>query len=193
MKKNKGYTLVELLVVIAIMAILSGLAVVSIGLIYKAKIKDGMQVFNSQLSNTWLRTKSTASGAKSMYAEMEWSKNGFTYRIVDSSGEKSNTTLKKWSNAVEWKNLKISYTPESESQKMNGYGNDEKKWYIQFDKATGAVIKGAGTYEFINSQGTVAGTIYLDATTGNHYSVVKDGSGSSSSSSVSASYSVSKK
>lgn len=191
-KNNKGYTLVEMLVVIAIMAILSGLAAVSIGLIYKAKIRDGMQVFNSQLSNTWLRTKSTATNATSMYAEMEWSADGFTYKIIDSSGgEKSSTVLKKWTNSVVWmNNLMVSYKPESTAQEQSGYGDSDKKWYIQFDKATGAVLKGAGAYEFSNADGDVVGVIYLDSATGNHYSVVKNNTGSGSN--ISA-YSVSKK
>ena len=186
MKKNKGYTLVEMLVVIAIMAILSGLAAVSLGLIYKAKVRDGMQVFNSQLSNTWLRTKSTASKSDSMYAEMSWVADGFEYKIYNDGTEKCSATIKKWTNSVAWgNNLKVSYTPSDPSQLETGYGDSVKKWYIRFDKSTGSVIRGAGTYEFTGNDGNVVGTIYLDATTGNHYSVIKDSSSSA--------YSVSKK
>ncbi len=184
MKKNKGYTLVEMLVVIAIMAILSGLAAVSIGLIYKAKVRDGIQSFNSQLSNTWLRTKSTSSKGM-MYAEMEWEDKGFTYTVIDKSSgtatTKDSAMINKWTRTMDWQTSKISYVPSDSSQLKSGYGDTNKKWYIEFDKSTGAVTYGAGEYIFYMADGSVAGRIYLDKTTGNHFSVDYDGSASNGS------------
>ena len=100
-RSNKGYSLVELLIVIAIMAILSGVAVVSVGLIKQARARDADQL-------------------------------------------------------------------------ESGYGNDKGtdgsgQWYIKFDKATGAVLKGAGKYVFTDTKGDLVSTVYLDAATGNHY------------------------
>lgn len=49
-KDNKGYSLVELLIVLAIMAVLSGLAVVTWNIVYKAKCQAGANNFNSEVN-----------------------------------------------------------------------------------------------------------------------------------------------
>ena len=177
MEKNKGYTLIEMIIVIAIMAILSGLAVVSLNLISKARARDAVQTFNSQLSNLWLRTKSTAATQKSMRAvlenchEADEDDRNYVFTISDSTvndagatiwQDEDTTTLKKWD-----KYITIEYTasPTGQMPTENATG----KWIIQFDKATGAVVKGAGTYAFKDKSGSVIATVHLDAVTGNHY------------------------
>lgn len=181
-RSNKGYTLVELLIVIAIMAILSGVAVVSVGLIKQARARDAVQSFNSQLTSAWLQTKAMGEKQDSMYMKVVRNGKQADYTIslydgstkkdlsggtVDNNGhvtaETGNVTLSKY--------VTITYTPSDKSQLEKNYGNDKDsgKWYIKFDKATGAALRGAGKYVFTDTKGDLVSTVYLDAATGNHY------------------------
>ncbi len=184
-RSNKGYSLVELLIVIAIMAILSGVAVVSVGLIKQARARDAVQSFNSQLTSAWLQTKAIGEKQDSMYMKVVRNGNQADFTIslydgttkkdlsggtVDNNGhvtaETGNITLSKY--------ITITYTPSDANQLESGYGNDKGtdgsgQWYIKFDKATGAVLKGAGKYVFTDTKGDLVSTVYLDAATGNHY------------------------
>ncbi len=165
MKKNKGYTLVEMLIVLAIMAILSGLAAVSVGLIRKAKIQDAITSFDSQLTNLWIQTKSMAAKQKSMYAELKLAgdhANGdgiYTFTISDpEAGTTETQTYDKWDKYVD-----IIYDGTEFDN------NTSVK--IQFDKSTGAVVSGngAGDYVFQDKAGNVVATIHVDRITGSHY------------------------
>lgn len=159
MKKNKGYTLVEMLIVLAIMAILSGLAVVSVGLIRKAKIQDAITSFDSQLTNLWMLTKSTSSGRMTMNGEFRRTqKDGrYVYEFVinDGTTEVSKTVYSTWNRYVD-----VAYEGN----------NVDTPVELQFDKSTGGVVSGSGDYTF-----------YIDKNSNNKYdsSSGKDGSGSS--------------
>lgn len=182
MNKNKGYTLIEMIIVIAIMAILSGVAAATFSLISKAKAQDAVTTFNSQLSYSWLQTKATGTKQKSMYAlikgpakdigDSDFDRGGdcdYTFQLYDNdstgaSKVKETSTFKAWA-----KYVTITYTPESSSQATAGFGDSKSGFVIRFDKASGAVLKGAGSYTFKDAKGNLVATIYLDATTGHHY------------------------
>ena len=167
MKRNKGYTMIEMIIVITIMAILSGLAAVSVGLIRKAKIQDAVTTFDSQLTNLWMSTKSISSDQKTMKAQLtlESSTDSITgaaqqvyvWKITDGTTEVSKTTYDKW-----YKYVTIKY---------KGAECDTTGWTIQFDKSTGAVVagNGSGDYVFEDKSGKEVATVHLDAVTGNHY------------------------
>lgn len=182
MNKNKGYSLVELLIVVAIMAILCGLAAVSVGVIKKARAQEAVQTFNSQLSNIWLQTKSVASTQDSMYAEIVENANneGYVMKLYDlvggtvvdknisgnSMNNDGNVTV---TNGVTInKYVTITYTPTVGDASQDD-DNITGKFIIKFDKSTGAVLRGAGTYDFQDTTGSVIATVHLDAVTGNHY------------------------
>lgn len=57
MKKNSGYTLIELIIVIAIMAILSGMAFVTLGIIKQAKCSAAAAELDNQMASIWIKTK----------------------------------------------------------------------------------------------------------------------------------------
>ena len=157
-KNNKGYTLVEMLIVLAIMAILSGLAVVSVGLMRKAKIQDAITTFDSQLTNLWMMTKATASDQKSMKGTWSVDADGvYILTVADKTTTVSTTKYENWS-----KYVTITY---------NGNACEVSGFDIQFDKSTGAVVsgKGAGDYVFMDKAGKKVATVHLDAITGNHY------------------------
>ena len=61
-KVNKGYTLVEMIIVIAIMAILSGMAAYTYGIVKMAKCNAAVDTFNNQLSSLWIKTKALSQG-----------------------------------------------------------------------------------------------------------------------------------
>lgn len=57
MKKDKGYTLIEVIIVIAIMAILSGMAFVTLSIIRQAKANAASASLDNQITNLWVQTK----------------------------------------------------------------------------------------------------------------------------------------
>lgn len=170
MKKNKGYTLIEMIIVIAIMAILAGLSAVSLSLMSKGKEQEAVTTFNSQLNSIMLKTKAIGTAQKNMYAVFkESTDNNYLLEVYDKDASgtvklKDSVLLKRWS-----KYITITYTSEGTDQIQSGYGDSSTGFYIMFDKSTGAVLKGAGSYTFKNKKGDTVATIYLDPATGNHY------------------------
>ena len=61
-KKNKGYTMIEMIIVIAIMAILSGMAFVTLGIIQQAKCNAAATSLDSQIGSLWIKTKALSQG-----------------------------------------------------------------------------------------------------------------------------------
>ena len=165
MKKNKGYTLIEMLIVLAIMAILSGLAAVSVGLIRKAKIQDAITTFDSQLSNLWMQTKAVSSKQQSMYGELAIKDGEYTFIINDSGSAIATEKYERWSKYID---LDYVGTDGTSISFTDGSTSSVK---IQFDKATGGVVgsRGAGDYIFKDKSGKVVATVHLDPITGNHY------------------------
>ena len=56
-KNNKGYSLVEMIICIAVIAILSGVAMVTVSLIHSAKAKEASVSFTSELSDIAIKSK----------------------------------------------------------------------------------------------------------------------------------------
>jgi prepilin-type N-terminal cleavage/methylation domain-containing protein len=166
--KNKGYSLVEMLIVIAIMAVLSGLSAVSVNLISKAKCQDAVQSFDSQLSNLWLQTKSTAGSQKIMYMELEKNATGSCYQVTiyeDTGSAKETTVLE--GNPERSRKCRVRiYYREKETDSYVEITSSKK---IKFDKSTGAVLEGAGEYKFTDLSGKKVASVYLNEMTGNHY------------------------
>ncbi|MBO5087895.1 MAG: prepilin-type N-terminal cleavage/methylation domain-containing protein [Lachnospiraceae bacterium] len=201
MKKNKGYTLVEMLIVIAIMAIVSGMAFVTIGIIYQAKYNAAIDSLNTQIDSLWVKTKALSQGRiqilghdsvadssdiKSIYplcmmlkenTEDDDVKDGCYELIL--GYEDGNNFVEKEVVSVLTNIININYKPSSASQKhpkltkestkVNGETNEStSQILLEFNKSDGSVKYGAGTYEIIYND-RIVGTVYLDATTGNHY------------------------
>ena len=64
MKNNKGYTLIEAIIVIAIMAILAGMAFVTLNVVHQAKYNAAINTFENELSSLWIKTKALSQGKK---------------------------------------------------------------------------------------------------------------------------------
>lgn len=192
MKTNKGYTLVEMMIVIAIMAILTGLAVVTIGIIKDARCTAAVDTFQNQVSSLWIKTKAV-SQSKTQSSPMNSADPQSTYplcmyieRNTDSSDSiKDNSYqvfigytdgsnfIEKESVATMTELITIQYTGEAVQMHPMTVIQDGvvESVLIQFSKSDGSVDYGAGTYKFISGadgdENEVA-TVYLDAITGNH-------------------------
>ena len=187
MKKNKGYTLIEMIIVIAIMAILTGVAVVTIGIIKDARCTAAVNSFQSQVSALWIKTKALSQG--SVQANPTGSEASDKYPLCmqivknsDSSddvkdgayeiilGYYDNSTFhKKETVAVLTEIIDIEYTPVGTEHPLNSYDGDYiTSAVIQYNKSDGSVTYGAGTYKVMYNDRSF-GSIYIDKISGNHY------------------------
>jgi len=64
MKKNSGYTLIEFIIVLAIMAVLSGMAFVTLGIIKEAKCSAAASELDNQMASIWIKTKALSQSRK---------------------------------------------------------------------------------------------------------------------------------
>lgn len=186
MKKNEGYTLIEMIIVIAIIAILAGASFVTLGIINQARCSAATSTLSDEMGALLVKTKAiseakkTSAGALCMKLEYNdtakqvgsvYVKKG-SYSVFLGYYDGSTFTYRPDANTLEAtipKLVTIEYAPDSPDQKpaaIAGFG--EKDILIQYDKATGAVRYGAGTYT-IKCNDKKYATVYLDKATGNHY------------------------
>lgn len=191
MKNNKGYTLIETLIVLAIMAILTGVAFITIGVINEAKYNSAINTFENQLSNLWVQTKALSQGkeqtnptstdANAIYplAMLLRLNEDSTDDIKDGSYElifgydQSGSFVEKETVAVLPHIISIEYVPSTVTQSHGthtvcGYNGAATSVFIKFNKSDGSVEYGAGSYRVIYDN-KVVGTVYIDRITGNHY------------------------
>lgn len=179
MKNNKGYTLIEMVIVIAIMAILTGVSVVTIGVIKEAKVNAAINTIENQMSSLWIKTKALSqskvqssplsSGEAGTYPlcmmiekntdDSDDVKDG-SYQLI-LGYEAGSGFVDKEVVATLTDYISIVYTDSAGVELTDSI-------VIQFNKSNGSVVKGAGTYNIIYND-KVFGTIYLDGVTGNHY------------------------
>lgn len=193
MKKQKGYTLVEMLIVLAIMAILSTFAVVSVGIINKARYNAAISNFKSQLSGLSVITKATAQapsitpsgdmvseplcmrlyqdkGKEVYYLELGYrTSSGFEAKYVR-DGVSESVAKQNHDLLVFPRFVGITYTESRTGQEntlasTSDTSDMESVTLIEFNKSDGSVRYGAGEFEF-NFKGTPVGTVVLDEYTG---------------------------
>lgn len=187
MKKNKGYTLIEMLIVIAIMAILAGVAVVTIGIIKNARCTAAVNSFQNQVSSLWIKTKAISQGSvqASPTGKDASDKYPLCMRILKNSDSGDDVKdgayelilgyntgsgfEEKETVAVLTDIININYTPVGDQHTLNTYdGNNITSAIIQFNKSDGSVVYGAGTYNIMYNNRTF-GSIHIDRISGNHY------------------------
>lgn len=182
MKKNNGYTLVELIIVIAIMAILSGMSFVTINIIKQARYNAAISTLSNQMGSLLVKTRALSEAKdgplcmKIQYNEDEVNLSDGTYLRPGSYtltlGYHNGTSfVEKESGKIEASLpniVKLKYTSDDKTSCDIAGLDESNNMIIEFDKATGGVRYGAGSYQVIYN-GRVVGTVNLDATTGNHY------------------------
>lgn len=189
MKNNKGYTLIEMIIVIGIMAILTGVAVVTIGIIKDARCTAAVNSFQSQVSALWIKTKAISQGSVQSDSEKTSSDVEAVYPLcmqilknTDSSDDVKDGAYEmilgyctdagfqeKETVAVLTEIIDIQYSPVGSEHELNSYDdNDITSVIIQFNKSNGSVAYGAGTYKIMYNDNSY-GSIYIDRISGNHY------------------------
>lgn len=195
MKKNNGYTLVELIISLAIIAILSGLAFASIGIIHQAKYNEAANTIKNQMSTLWVQTKTTSQAKEQPSAADPSAVAHSVYplcMLIKKNADDTFSVVYGYDNGTSFvekdpdevaatlpKIIKIEYVAKNNGQKHSGatklvqdsaYNSQNMvdEVLIEFNKTDGSVIYGAGTYNIIYNDRVVA-SVYLDSVTGKHY------------------------
>ena len=164
---NKGYSLVEMIICIAVIAILSGIALVTITLLHSAKAKEASGTFTSELSDTAIKAKNqvvvieTDDGSKVKYPNYNFClklyKDDDRYYIKkgyynpEAGSEATKYIFPEAGNPNDGKGISLSskvtitYTPEG------GTEADLDYVYIVYDRK-GRCINGSGMYSFYKNQ-----------------------------------------
>lgn len=177
-RNNAGYSLVELIIVLGMIAVLSGLAAVTISAISTARATSAKESFNEELSTLQTMTKSQNKNAAMLIEKVD-DKYQITYGTF--SGDvtqaadfknRSNFTADTSKDTVIFDRVKIMYAAKSsdtamEVTEVNGTAGF---MIIMFNKADGSVLSGAGVYTFDKERSNASvGKVTLNKTTGSHY------------------------
>lgn len=177
-RNNAGYSLVELIIVLGIIAVLSGLAAVTISAITTARATSAKESFNEELSTLQTMTKS-----QNKKAAMMIEKNGDKYQItygtftgdtsdVTAFGDKANFTADASKDVVTLDRVKIMYAAKASDtpKELTQVNASSGIMIIMFNKADGAVLSGSGIYTFNKDRSdNSVGKVTLNKTTGSHY------------------------
>lgn len=183
-KKNKGYTLIEMLIVIAIMLIFSALSIVVLAIIKDAKRSSAINTFDNQISSCLVRTKAVSgkdndtkpycmliqkrSDSKGQYGIIMGYLSGGN--IINDKGV--TLSVNKDEDCVAILPREVEQIQYDASNTEQSSKNAENKFLIMFNKSDGSVSCGAGTYNLISTRNNETSTfakIYLDMSTGSHY------------------------
>lgn len=192
MRKNQGYTLIELIIVLAIIAILSAMSFVTIGIIRQAQYNAAASSLSNQMGSLLVKTKAVSEAKndtlcmlvhrysktvtlddgkvirKGSYALILGYDTGSEFKVKNTKSAFSEDDTSIIVEDVLTNIITIKYTTaDSVACGITGL-SDTEHMIIEFKKSNGSVRYGAGSYEIIYNNRTVA-TVKLDATTGNHY------------------------
>ncbi len=192
MKKNQGYTLIELIIVLAIIAILSAVSFVTIGIIRQAQYNAAASTLSNQMGSLLVKTKAVSEAKTDplcmyihKYSDTVTLDDGKviregSYVLILGYDTGSGFVVKNTGNAFSETDTSIQVedvltniiTIKYNSTDTDACGiaglDDTDNMIIEFVKSNGSVRYGAGSYEIIYNNRTVA-TVKLDKTTGNHY------------------------
>ncbi len=173
MKNNKGYSMVEMIICIAIIAILSGIALVTLSMINSAKAKDAAVSFNSVLADTMSKAKGQmciVSGVEQpnykrcMYLYLETSSGRYYVKTgyYDDATDQYYFENSENKNGGKGTNLSSKVIIKYENEAGTVKTVDSTGVYIVFNK-NGTCSKGTGLYEFYNSNGSLVDEVRLKA------------------------------
>lgn len=176
-RKNAGYSLVELVIVLGIIAVLSGLAAVTISAITTARATSAKESFNEELSTLQTMTKSQDKDSAILVEKVD-GKYQLTYGTFSGNkaasadfADKTKFTADSSKDVVVLDRVKIMYAASSsDTAKELTEVNPSGIMIIMFDKADGRVLSGSGIYTFNKDRSdNSVGRVTLNKTTGSHY------------------------
>lgn len=162
LKNNSGYSLVELIIVLGIIAVLSGLAAVTISSISTARASASKESFNEELSNLQTRTKTQDSQFAIQIEKVDGKYNIVYGKSVNGTDFTEDATIDR----VILDRVTIYYSADASST-----GSElSTPAIIKFNKSDGSVVVGNGVYTFCK-EGTTrsVGKVTLNKATGSHY------------------------
>lgn len=131
MKSNRGFSLVELIVVIALMAILTGVGVISVGMIGGFKATECSKNIESLLNKVRIDTM----GKNSAYVHIYQAADGSYYaEYVTKAGSSTNTSTVQ----IGKKSVNVTYADESDLTNFKAV--DSVGIYLQFERSSGALM-----------------------------------------------------
>ena len=134
MRQDKGYSLIELITVIAIMGVLLGVGILQIGMITGYRVKECTENIEAELNKVQITNMARKSTEMEIYKDVSGS---YYVKVIENKGSSSECITQK---QVGKGSLLITYSmnaDDSDEQELNG----SNKIMIQFDRATGALIK----------------------------------------------------
>lgn len=182
---NKGYSLVEMIIVIAIIAVMTGVATVTITLLNSAKAKEAAVTFTSELSDVSTKAKNQmvvlddGSGTMVKYPSYSYClkvyKDGSKtyikkgYYNPDGTSEATKYIFVDSENKNNGRGISLSSKIEIKYMEPNGVekkistsagSNSVTQVYIVFDR-NGRCIEGNGDYNFYKTNGNLVSTVNL--------------------------------
>lgn len=160
-KDNQGYSLVEMIIVIAIIAILSGMAVISLSSIATAKATAAREDFDQEIAALQMRTKS-----QDKDNAIQIVKDGRNYNIyygtyTTSGGFVANDPSKP-DVVLDRVEIHRTYPGEADNEVVD-------EMVFKFNKSDNYTLSGYGTYSFHKSSGSSVGSVTINKNTGSHY------------------------
>lgn len=168
LNENKGYSLAEMIIVIAIIAILTSIAVVTIGVMHSAKAKEASMTFESRLQDILIKSK----------GQMAVKKDGS--KFIDSTTGEEITNYKyalrlyEKDDSIYLQNV-ICYGTDSQFTAANGYKFDSAMYSADECENTPADGTGLSTYVYVKYISPAGGTAVDVDADGNYIVFNKDG------------------
>lgn len=165
-KRNEGYSLVELIICLAIIAVLSGVATLTISVISNGRVTATKDTFDSEVGALITRTKTQS--ADNAIQLVRDDNSYVVYYGTSTNG--TDFTANDAANPDKYLNKCDIYYSENGSAPTLV---SESGVMLQFDKTDGSCISGYGTYYFCKNgkaYGDYLAKMTISKTTGSHYS-----------------------
>lgn len=162
-ENNQGYTLIEMIICIAVIAILSGMAVLTISSIRTAKATAARESFDQEIAALQMRTKSQDRNTAIRIEKDDRNYNVY-YGTYTSAGGFVADNPSDPDVVLERVEIRHTYTPE---------GIDDAivtDMVFQFNKSDNYTTSGYGTYTFYKpGSDDSVGSVTINKNTGSHY------------------------
>lgn len=160
-KDNQGYSLVEMVICIAIIAILSGMAVISLSSIANAKASTAREDFDQEIAALQMRIKSQDKD-NAIRIERDGKKYNVYYGTCASGSFVANDPSKP-DIVLDRVEIHRTYPGEADDELLD-------EMVFRFNKSDNYSISGYGRYDFYKpGASSPIGSVTINKNTGSHY------------------------